>query len=219
MISVSGKKWDKQKINKILVEKVKQDYGFSDILSHIIISRNYSTEEIYDIKNNQKLINNFENDYDYQKASLIILEAIKKNENICIIGDYDVDGTCATSLLVRYFNHINQKHFFYIPDRVNDGYGASKKVIQKLLFKKPKLVIIVDSGSTSNEAIDYLNQLNIRSIIIDHHEINKPYPKSNALINPKKKLANNDSSYLCATALTYFFIDILIKSTKSNFKL
>ena len=94
----------------------------------------------------------------------------------------------ATSLLVRYFNHINQKHFFYIPDRINDGYGASKKLFQKLILKKPKLVIMVDCGSTSNEAIDYLNKHNIKSIIIDHHEINKPYPKSDVIINPKKKL-------------------------------
>ena len=125
----------------------------------------------------------------------------------------------ATSLLVRYFNHINQKHFFYIPDRVNDGYGASKKLFQKLILKKPKLVIMVDCGSTSNEAIDYLNKNNIKSIIIDHHEINNPYPKSDVVINPKKKLIEKEKTLLCATALTYFFIDILIKKTKSNFKL
>src|SRR6056300_1224260 len=78
---------------------------------------------------------------------------------------------------------------------------------------------MVDCGSTSNEAIDYLNKNNIKSIIIDHHEINKPYPKSDVIINPKKKLIQKESSLLCATALTYFFIDILIKRTRSNFKL
>jgi len=217
MISVSGKKWEKQKVNKNLVEKVKQDYGLGDILSHLIISRNYDASEIYGVNNNQKLINKFEDDYDYQKASLILLESIKQNENICILGDYDVDGTCATSLLIRYFNHINQKHFFYIPDRFSDGYGPSKKLFQKLILKKPKLVIMVDCGSTSNEAIDFLNKHNIRSIIIDHHEINKPYPESDAIINPKKQSLYNENSFLCAAALTYFFIDILIKKTKSNF--
>ncbi len=219
MKSVSGKNWEKQKVNKNLVEKVKQDYGFTDILSHLIISKNYDTSEIHSINNNQKLINIFKDDLDYKKASLILLESIKNNENICILGDYDVDGTCATSLLVRFFNHINQKHFFYIPDRVNDGYGASKKLFKKLILKKPKLVLMVDCGSTSNEAIDYLNLNNIKSIIIDHHEIHKPYPKSDVIINPKKKLTYKENSFLCATALTYFFIDILIKKTKSNFRL
>ena len=190
MISVSGKKWQEEKVNLRLVEKIQQNHDFSKLLSQLIISRNYDASEIYGVNNNQKLINQFVNDYDYQKASLILLDSIKQNENICILGDYDVDGACATSLLVRYFIHINQKHYFYIPDRVADGYGASKKLFQKLILKKPKLVIMVDCGSTSNEAIDYLNKNNIKSIIIDHHEINKPYPKSDAIINPKKESNN-----------------------------
>ena len=219
MISISGKIWTQQKVNKNLVEKVKQDYGFGEILSQLIISRNYDISEIHGIINCQKLTNIFKDDYDFEKASLILLNSIKNNENICILGDYDVDGACATSLLVRYFNHINQKHFFYIPDRVNDGYGASIKLFQKLILKKPKLIIMVDCGSTSNEAIDYLNKNNIKSIIIDHHEINNPFPKSDVVINPKKKINEKEKTLLCATALTYFFIDILIKKTKSNFKL
>ena len=219
MISISGKIWKQEKINKNLVEKVKQDYGFGDILSRLIISRNYDVSEIYGINNYQKLTNIFNDDFDFEKASLILLNSIKNNENICILGDYDVDGACATSLLVRYFNHINQKHFFYIPDRINDGYGASKKLFQKLILKKPQLIIMVDCGSTSNEAIDYLNQHNIKSIIIDHHEINRPYPKSNVIINPKKEPSNKEKTLLCATALTYFFIDRLIIKTKSIFKL
>ncbi len=219
MISVSGKTWTEQKVNKNLVEKFKQDYGFEDLLSKLIISRNYDVSEIYGVNNKQKLINIFNDDKDFQKASLILLKAIKNNENICILGDYDVDGACATSLLVRYFNHINQKHFYYIPDRTKDGYGANKKLFQKLILKKPELIIMVDCGSTSNEAIDYLNKHNIKSIIIDHHEINKPYPKSNVIINPKKELVKKESSFLCATALTYFFIEFIIQKTKSNFKI
>jgi single-stranded-DNA-specific exonuclease len=219
MISVSGKIWTEQKVNKNLVEKFKQDYRLGYIVSKLIISRNYDTSEIYGINNSQNLTNIFNDNYDFKKASSILLETIKKNDNICIVGDYDVDGACATSLLVRYFNYINQKHFFYIPDRVQDGYGVSKKLFQKLIIKKPKLIIMVDCGSTSKDAIDFLNTHNIKSIIIDHHEIHKPYPKSNVIINPKKDLIKNESTLLCATALTYFFIDILIKKTKSNFKL
>ena len=57
MIFVSGKTWTQQKVNKNLVEKVKQDYGFSDILSQLIISRKYDVSEIDGIKNKQKIIN------------------------------------------------------------------------------------------------------------------------------------------------------------------
>ena len=96
----------------------------------------------------------------------------------------------------------------------------AKKLFQKLILKKPNLVIMVDCGSTSNEAIDFLNQNKIKSIIIDHHEINKPYPKSNIIINPKKdSWLFEKYDYLCATALTYFFLDMLIKKDKSNFKI
>ena len=78
---------------------------------------------------------------------------------------------------------------------------------------------MVDCGSTSNEAVDFLNQNNIKSIIIDHHDISRPYPKSNAIINPKIDYFSKDYSYLCSTTLTYFFLDILIAKMNSNFKL
>jgi single-stranded-DNA-specific exonuclease len=93
-----------------------------------------------------------------------------------------------------------------------------KNIFQKLILKNPNLIIMVDCGSTSNEAIDYLNKYNIKSIIIDHHEINKPYPKSNAIINPKKEFIKKESSLLCATALTYFFIETINQKTISSFK-
>jgi len=219
MISVSGKNWVERKVNKNSVEKIKQDYKFNEILSKLIVSRNFDEDEINNINNDLKIINIFKNNNDFKEASKILINSIKNNEKICILGDYDADGTAATSLLVRYFNYIKQPHFYYIPDRVKDGYGATKKLFQKLILNQPKLVIMVDCGSTSNEAIDFLNQNKIKSIIIDHHEINKPYPVSNVIINPKKNITRNEESYLCATSLTYFFLDYLIKSIGSNFKI
>ena len=219
MISVSGKNWIEHKVNKNSVEKIKQDYKFNEILSKLIVSRNFDDDEINNINNDLKIINIFKNNNDFKKASKILINCIKNNEKICILGDYDADGTAATSLLVRYFNYIKQPHFYYIPDRVKDGYGATKRLFQKLILNQPKLVIMVDCGSTSNEAIDFLNKSKIKSIIIDHHEINKPYPVSNVIINPKKNITRNEESYLCATSLTYFFLDYLIKSIGSDFKI
>jgi len=219
MISVSGKNWIERKVNKNSVEKIKQDYNFNDILSKLIVSRNFDDNEINNINNDLKIVNIFKNNSDFKEASKILINSIKNNDKICILGDYDADGIAATSLLVRYFNFIKQSHFYYIPDRVKDGYGATKKLCQKLILNEPKLVIMVDCGSTSNEAIDFLNQNKIKSIIIDHHEINKPYPASNVIINPKKNITRNEESYLCATSLTYFFLDYLIKSIGSDFKI
>ena len=78
-------------------------------------------------------------------------------------------------------------------------------------------MIMVDCGSTSNEAVGFLNKNQIKSIIIDHHEINKPYPEANMIINPKKDNGYIEYNYLCASALVYFFIDLLIKKIESNF--
>lgn len=219
MISISGKNWNEKKVNKNSVEKIKQDFNFSHLLSTLIVSRNFNYEEIHSIENELKINNEFLNITDFNKAADILINSINNKENICIIGDYDVDGSVATSLLVKFFNHIKQPHFYYIPDRIKDGYGATKKLFEKLILNKPHLMIMVDCGSNSNEAIDFLKQNKIKSLVIDHHEINKPYPKSNIIINPKKNNGYIKYDYFCASALTYFFLEIVIKKKKSNFKL
>jgi len=216
MISVSGRNWESKKTSKNEVEKIKQDYNFSDIVSKLISSRKFDENELSSIDNNLHLNNVFLKNKDYQKSITIVIDAINNNENICILGDYDVDGSAATSLFIRFFESINQPFFYYIPDRENDGYGASTKLFKKLILKKPKLIIMVDCGSTSNEAIDYLNNKEIKSLIIDHHEINKPFPKANCIINPKKNNGYIKYDYLCATTLVYFFLALLSKNVKSK---
>ena len=219
MISVSGKKWSERSINKNSVDKIKQEYGFSDILAKLIVSRKFNKTEIFNINNDLEITNKFLNNKDYVLASNILTNSIKNGEKICILGDYDVDGCSSTSLLVRFFKFIKHPYFYYIPDREKDGYGASKEVFKKLILKQPKLVIMVDCGSTSNEAVSFLNDNMIKSIIIDHHEINKPYPKSDVIINPKKNNEYYEYNYLCATALTYFLLDIVIKKNRFKYKL
>ena len=211
MISVSGRKWKEKEVNKNLVEKIQQENKFSKILSQLIVSRDFDKDEIYLIKNELNLSNIFQGNKDFIDSVQLLENSINNKENICILGDYDVDGSAATSLFVRYFESLNHPYFYYIPDRENDGYGASKKLFEKLILKKPKLVIMVDCGSTSIEAVDFLNKNNIKSLVIDHHEIYKPYPKANVIINPKKDNGYLRYDYLCATSLSYFFLEILSK--------
>ena len=219
MISVSGKEWKQKKINQNLVEKLKQDYNFSDILSRLIISRKFNEDEIATIDNDLGLNNIFLNNSDFQQSIDLVVGSINNKEKICVLGDYDVDGSAATSLFVRFFKNINHPFYYYIPDREKDGYGATKKLFQKLILEKPKLIIMVDCGSTSNEAVDFLNDNKIKSLIIDHHEINNPFPKANSIINPKKDNGYREFDYLCATTLSYFFLDLLIKKIKSQIKI
>ena len=216
MISVSGKKWEQKKINQNLVDKLKQDFNFSDLLSRLIISRKFDDDEIATINTDLDLNNVFLNNEDFNQSIKLVVNCINNNEKICILGDYDVDGSAATSLFVKLLESINHPFFYYIPDREKDGYGATKRLFQKLILEKPRLIIMVDCGSTSNEAIDFLNENEIKSLIIDHHEINKPFPNANSIINPKKDNGYKEYDYLCATTLTYFFLDLLIKEIKNE---
>jgi len=219
MISVSGKKWEEKITNKNFIEKLKQDYNFSNILSKLIISRKFDPTELSSIDNHLDLNNVFLKNGDFYKSIELVANSINNLEKICILGDYDVDGSAATSLFIRFFESIKHPFFYYIPDRVKDGYGATKKLFQKLILDKPELIIMVDCGSTSNEAIDFLNENKIKSLIIDHHEISKPYPRANAIINPKKNTGYINYDYLCATTLVYFFLDLLSQKIKTKMKI
>ena len=211
MISVSGKKWSERKIDNKLVEKLSQNKNFSEILSRLVISRNFNDEEIYSINNELELNNVFKLNKDYQQSVNLVLNSILNKEKICILGDYDVDGSVATSLLVSFFKNIDHPYFFYIPNREKDGYGASVNLFKELIKKDPKLIIMVDCGSNSIESINYLNKNKIKSLIIDHHQINKPFPLANSIINPKKNNGYIQYDYLCSATLTYFFLDLLVK--------
>ena len=145
MISVSGREWQESKFNKNLAEKTQQDYNFSKILSQLIVSRNFTKNEIHLIDNNLNLSNVFQKNQDFIKSVILLEKVIKNKENICILGDYDVDGSASTSLFIKFFESINHPYFYYIPDREKDGYGASKKLFEKLIKKKPKLIRIDDN--------------------------------------------------------------------------
>ena len=219
MISISGKNWEEKIANKNSIEKLKQDYNFSNILAKLIVSRKFDQTELSSIDNHLNLNNVFLKNDDFDESIELVTNSINNQENICILGDYDVDGSAATSLFVRFFENIKHPFFYYIPDREKDGYGATKKLFQKLILNKPKLIIMVDCGSTSNEAIDFLNENKIKSLIIDHHEISKPYPRANAIINPKKNTGYINYDYLCATTLVYFFLDLLSQKIKTKMKI
>jgi single-stranded-DNA-specific exonuclease len=111
MISVSGKTWEQKKTNKNLIEKLKQDYDFSEILSKLAVSRKFDQTELSTIDNTLKLNNVFYKNIDFIKSIEIVSNSVNKGENICVLGDYDVDGSAATSLFIRFLNSINHPFF------------------------------------------------------------------------------------------------------------
>jgi len=220
MESVSGKYWEESKINKRIYEKIKSENDFTNIINKLILLRNFDKEEIFTINNKIKLINPFFKIKDFENSYKTLKNTIEKKGKIIIIGDYDVDGIVSTTLFIKFLNILNYPYDFYIPDRLKDGYGASLNLVSKLVKKKPSLVIMLDCGSSSNESVDLLNMNSISSIIIDHHEIYKPYPKTKNLINPKKKCDYESLNYLCSASITFFFIDYFLnkEKLKNDFK-
>ena len=214
MESVSGKYWEESKINQRVFEKIKSENNFPDIINKLILLRSFNKEEIFTINNKIKLINPFFKIKDFENSYKTLKETIEKKGKILIIGDYDVDGIVSTSLFIKFLKILNYPYDFYIPDRLKDGYGASLKLIKKLIKKKPNLVIMLDCGSNSNESVELLNMNSINSIIIDHHEIHKPYPKTKNLINPKKECDYENFNYLCSASITFFFIDYFLNKEK-----
>ena len=215
MMSVSGKNWEEIKTNHRLVEKIKIENNLNEIQSKLVLSRNYSKEEIFLIKNKIPFNNPFVKTKDFLSGIKLLQNCINNNEKILIVGDYDVDGCVSTSLVVNFFKKNNVNFTYYIPDRFKDGYGASKKLITKLINKyTPELIIFLDCGSNSYEAITYLNSKSIKSIIIDHHNTQKPYPPCNVFINPKKDENYKKFDYFCTAFLTYWFVDLFIKFHK-----
>jgi single-stranded-DNA-specific exonuclease len=220
MISVSGKDWEEEYTIKRLVEKIKIDHSVNDIQAKIILSRNYSKEEIYLIKNKIDLKNPFHNTKDFLLACELLKKNLNNQNKILIIGDYDVDGCMSTSLLVNFLKEKNANVDYFIPDRFKDGYGASKDLVIKLIKRfDPKLIIFLDCGSNSYDATEYINTKKIQTLIIDHHNTKYPYPIVNVFINPKKNSEYKNYDYLCTTFLTYLFIDLYIKLTNDVFSI
>jgi single-stranded-DNA-specific exonuclease len=212
MISVSGKNWEEVYTNKRLVEKIKIDHGLNDIQSKIVLSRNYTIEEIYLIKNKINLKNPFYNTKDFVQGCELLNKNLNKQNKILIIGDYDVDGCMSTSLLVNFLKQKTSSVNYFIPDRFKDGYGASKELIIRLIKNLIQiwlffLIVVL----ILMRLLKYIKTKKIESLIIDHHNTNNPYPEADIFINPKKEVEYNNFSYLCTTFLTYLFIDLYIK--------
>ena len=212
MKSISGKNWEEIKVEKRLVDKIKIDYNLNTIQAKLVISRNFNEEELLSIRNNISFTNPFIKSDDFLMGYKLLEEHISRKNKILIIGDYDVDGCLSASLMFNFLKKLEADVNYFVPDRFKDGYGASKNLIKELTAKfKPQLIIFLDCGSSSFEAIEFINSKKISSLIIDHHNIVKPYPLSQVIINPKKGNGYNKYDYLCTVFLTYLFIDLYIK--------
>lgn len=121
-----------------------------------------------------------------EKAATRIAAAIKDREKIVIYGDYDSDGVTASALLIRMFRSLNYPVTYYLPDRVDEGYGISENFVRTAARDGVKLVITVDCGVSNLMEVSALQDHGVDVIVTDHHEPGGELPAAYAVINPKR---------------------------------
>lgn len=155
---------------------------------------------------------------DLHKAVERIKIAINKKEKILVYGDYDVDGITSIALLMQALNFYSPNIIYYVPHRLVEGYGLSKKGIEFAHANGVKLIITVDCGISAIEEIKYANLLNIDVIVTDHHEV-KNLPSAFAIINPKQPQCQYPDKNLAGVGVVMKLIQALMKEGYSNISL
>lgn len=113
-----------------------------------------------------------------------LCSALSSGENICVYGDYDVDGISGTALLVSFLRRIGLNCNYFIPNRFEDGYGLSQPALEQIIASGASLVLSVDCGITSVAEAEYCCLNGIDLIITDHHSPKETIPDACAVINP-----------------------------------
>jgi single-stranded-DNA-specific exonuclease len=136
-----------------------------------------------------------------------VLHALKHKQKIVVYGDYDVDGATSTALLRRYFQDIGYPIALYIPDRIEEGYGANTEALLKLRAKGYDLVLMTDCGTTAFIPIEEALKVGLDVIVLDHHLSEVAMPKAHAIINPNR-IDQKDVglSNLCAAGVAFLFM-------------
>ncbi|KQC11238.1 MAG: hypothetical protein APR62_01740 [Smithella sp. SDB] len=124
---------------------------------------------------------------DMKKGISRLLKAIYDHEEIIIYGDYDADGITSVVILYKFIKETTPNINYYIPDRVQEGYGLNIPAIDKFKNNNVKLIISVDCGISDLEQIAYAKSLGIDTIVLDHHAISGPLPSAIASINPNRE--------------------------------
>ena len=138
-----------------------------------------------------------------------IIRAIKNEEKIFIYGDYDVDGITSTALMLYFFRRIDYPVQYQLPHRERDGYGLRVSSVEVLAEQGANLIITVDNGITSNEAIDYAASKNIDVVVTDHHLQEAELPRAVAVINPNRSDSKYPFKTICGAAVAFKVIQAL----------
>ena len=148
----------------------------------------------------------------------ILARKIEEQKSIRIIGDYDIDGVMATYILKTALDRCHARVSIQIPDRIHDGYGLNKNLIQKAYENGVDTILTCDNGIAAIEEIAYAKSLGMTVLVTDHHEI--PYEEVNgeriykksvadAIVNPHQKDCSYPYKCLCGAAVAWKMVCLL----------
>lgn len=215
---VRNKIWKLHDSNHKEIDRVVKEHGISEILATLLVHRGLVEPTQVNMFLNPDR-SNFYDPFlmkDLKKSALRIIEAIKNNEMITIYGDYDVDGVTSTSCLYLYLKELGANVDYYIPDRVEEGYGLNNNAIIKIAENGTKLVVTVDTGITAVEQAELAKELGLDLIITDHHECQSQIPDAFSVVNPKQETCNYPFDMLAGVGVTFKLIQGLAELTQTN---
>ena len=136
-----------------------------------------------------------------------ICRALRDRERVCVWGDYDVDGTTGAAVLVSFLREIGGEPMFYIPHRIDEGYGMSRQGIEHLHSRDVTLIVTVDCGISNADEVAYARTLGMDVVIVDHHQLPERLPDAAAaVINPQRPDCAFPDKGLCAAGLAFYLV-------------
>lgn len=158
---------------------------------------------------------------DMDKAVAVLGEKIKENAKIRIIGDYDIDGIQSTYILLEGFRMLGADVGSDIPDRMKDGYGLNRNLIDRALEADVDTIVTCDNGIAAAEEIAYAKSMGMTIVVTDHHEV--PYteigagrryilPEADAVVDPKQEDCTYPFKGLCGAAVAYKLVEALMEA-------
>jgi single-stranded-DNA-specific exonuclease len=146
-----------------------------------------------------------------------IVKGINRGEKILIFGDYDVDGITATTILFEFLRSVGADVSYYIPHRIAEGYGLKRShIINYALVKRINLIITVDCGSGSHDAVAAANASGIDVIITDHHMMPNTLPPAVAVINPRRQDCPSGFDDLAGVGVAFYLLVCLRKKLRDQ---
>ena len=181
-------KWElADNASSVTVDNLEKELGISRILATLLAQQGIdsteqakkffepSMEEIHD----PTLL------HDMDKAVERIEQAVEKQEQITIYGDYDADGITSTSLMYETLLSVGANVNYYVPNRFTDGYGPNMDAYQRLIDNGTQLFITVDNGVSGKNVIDKVMAAGVDVVITDHHELPADLPNAVAIVHPR----------------------------------